>query len=139
MPTARHLLSTCVIDGKIYAIGGCTPQGQYFATVEVYDPVTDTWMKKSNMPTAKLLDYSACVVNGKIYAIGGYNGQTVLSTVEEYDPKTDKWTRKEDMPTPRCHMSISAVNGKIYAIGGCGQEKPWPSLAAVEERQSLSR
>jgi N-acetylneuraminic acid mutarotase len=127
------MLSTCVVDGKIHTIGGCTPQNQYFATVEVYDPATDTWMRKRNMPTARLLDNAACVVNGKIYAIGGYSGGQVLSTVEECDPKADTWTRKADMPTPRCHMSISAVNGKIYAIGGCNQRPDWPALSIVEE------
>ncbi|MFC1712816.1 sigma-70 family RNA polymerase sigma factor [Candidatus Poribacteria bacterium] len=132
MPTARNMLSTCVVEGKIYAIGGCTPQNQYFATVEVYDPATDTWTKEKNMPTARLLDHAACVVNGKIYAMGGYNGQ-MLSTLEEYDPKTDTWTRKADVLTPRCHMSISAVNGKIYAIGGCNQGPAYPSLSIVEE------
>jgi RNA polymerase sigma factor (sigma-70 family) len=138
MPTARYMLSACAVDGKIYAIGGITNQNQYFGAVEVYDPATDTWMKKRNMPTARLLDNAACVVNGKIYAIGGYNGQRgpngemPLSTVEEYDPKSDTWTRKADMPTPRCHMSISAVNGKIYAIAGWHSEA-FPSVSVVEE------
>ena len=136
MPTARHMLSACVVDGKIYAIGGCTPppQNQRFATVEVYDPAADTWTRKADMPTPRLLDNAACVVNGKIYAIGGHNrDRGVLSTVEEYDPKTDTWTRKADMPTPRCHMSISTVNGKIYAIGGVNQGPDWPAISVVEE------
>ena len=137
MPTARCMLSTCVVDRKIYAIGGCTPQGQYFATVELYDPATDIWIEKKEIPTARLLDNSACVVNGKIYVIGGHDGQTTLSTVEEYDPKTDTWTRKADMPTPRCHMSISAVNGRIYAIGGW-HTKAFPSVSVVEEYDPIT-
>ena len=46
MPTARAGLSTSVVSGKIYAIGG---EG---GTVEEYNPVTDTWTKKTRMPTA---------------------------------------------------------------------------------------
>ena len=135
MPTARYMLSTCVVDGKIYAIAGIRedPQFHFFANVEVYDPATDTWTRKADMPTATNLQNCASVVNGKIYAIGGNDIQgKFLSTIEEYDPEIDTWTRKADMPTPRSHLSTSAVNGKIYAIGGCSP-KPWPSLAVVEE------
>ncbi len=71
MPTGRADLSTPVVDGKIYAIGGTTTiGGAGFPTVEVYDPSTDTWEKKANMPTGRH-GLSTGVVDGKIYAIGG--------------------------------------------------------------------
>ena len=122
MPTARNALSTGVVNGKIYAIGGAkwkVDEGGrwlYFSTVEEYDPVTDTWTKKTDMPTARGW-FSASVVGGKIYAIGGDSGSD-RSTMEEYDPATDIWTKKTDMPTAREGLSTSVVNGKIYAIGG---------------------
>jgi len=71
MPTARWGLSTSVVNGKIYAIGG-----QYetyfsaFSTVEVYDPATDTWSRAASMPTERV-GLATSVVNGRIYAIGG--------------------------------------------------------------------
>jgi N-acetylneuraminic acid mutarotase len=119
MPTARFGLSTGVVDGKVYAIGGGkTMYGAYLSTVEEYDPATDTWTKKADMPTARN-GHAAGVVNGKIYVIGGEpSAQASIATVEEYDPATDTWTRKADMPTKRTFLCASAVNGKIYAIGG---------------------
>jgi len=130
MPTARWGLSTCVVDGKIYAIGGGqNPYSTYMSTVEVYDPKTDTWTKKANMLTGRAFA-GASVVNGKIYVVGGSTGpDTGISSVEEYDPATDTWTRKTNMPTARNVLSTSAVNGKIYAIGGAYTANP----AAVEE------
>jgi RNA polymerase sigma factor (sigma-70 family) len=117
MPTARCYLSTSVVDGKIYAIGGWSGATTQSA-VEEYDPARDTWTKKANMPTARRV-LSTSVANGKIYAIGGYGeNDAPLSTVEEYDPATDTWIRKADMPTARAWLATSAVNGKIYAIGG---------------------
>ncbi len=116
MPTARYSLSTSVVNGKIYAIGGTTVYGgTKLATVEEYDPATDTWTQKADMPTARS-GLSTSEVNGKIYAIGGVGG-TKLATVEEYDPATDTWTQKADMPTPRGALATSVVNGRIYAIG----------------------
>lgn len=115
IPGGKHWLSTSVVDGKIYAIGGKVGASAS-ATVEEYEPATDTWTRKTNMPTARW-GLSTSVVNGKIYAIGGSSWE-IFSTVEVYDPATDTWTKKPDMPTARCLLSTSAVNGKIYAIGG---------------------
>ena len=129
MPTARFFLGTCVVDGKIYAIGGAQRPYVGCATVEEYDPVTDTWTRKSNMSTARV-GPAVSVVNGKIYAIGGTSAGA--PSVEEYDPSTDKWTHKADMPTVRSFFTTSVVNGKIYAIGGAlGTDGP--AFSAVEE------
>ena len=123
MPTGRWELSTCVVDGKIYAIGGAIFL-EALRSVEVYDPATDTWTTKSDMPTARQA-LSTSVVNGKIYAIGGglleptFSSGKSLSTVEEYDPTTDTWTKKSDMPNKRGWHSAIVLDGKIYIIGGC--------------------
>jgi N-acetylneuraminic acid mutarotase len=133
MPTARARLSTSVVDGKIYAIGGSPHKDADVAAVEVYDPVTDTWAKKADMPRARTF-LSSSVVNGKIYVIGGliHPSVTMVSTVEEYDPTTDTWTRKADMPTARCTHSASVVDGKVYVIGGLtGVSGPF--VSTVEE------
>jgi len=113
MPTARYP-ATCAVNGKIYAIGGGrTPR----KIVEEYNPGTDTWTRKANMPTARG-NLSASAVNGKIYVIGGNNQAEHFRTVEEYDPVADTWRKRADMPTGRRGLSTSVVNGKIYAIGG---------------------
>ncbi|MEK7397919.1 MAG: IPT/TIG domain-containing protein, partial [Candidatus Poribacteria bacterium] len=116
MPTPRFGLSSSVVNGKIYAIGGYLSDLTGMGTVESYDPATNMWKKKSDMPTPRLV-LSTSVVNGKIYAIGGYaNGR--LSIVEEYDPATDTWTKKANMLTPKHWLTTCVVNGKIYAISG---------------------
>ena len=130
MPTGRWELSTCVVDGKIYAIGGAGPVYEALRTVEVYDPATDTWTTKSEMPTARQ-GLSTSVVNGRIYAIGGgaassvsYESVEVFSAVEEYDPATETWTTKSEMPTARVCHHASVVDGKIYVIGGSDASTP---------------
>lgn len=114
-------METCVLDGKIYSIGG-TYYSEPVNTLEVYDPATDTWSRKADMPTARQ-GLSANVVNGKIYAIGGgdvssYSNPKAFSTVEEYDPETDTWTTKTEMPTARGFHTANVIDGKIYVIGG---------------------
>jgi RNA polymerase sigma factor (sigma-70 family) len=129
MPTARHAHASGVVNGKIYVVGGfggkwmVMPDGTMrpkeewptLSIVEEYDPATDTWTRKSDMPTPRGL-LCAGVLNEKIYAIGA--GQPILNVVEEYDPAKDTWRRVNDMKTARNSFATSVANGKIYAIGG---------------------
>lgn len=119
MPNPRSHLSSSVVNGKIYAVGGLNMNiNVALATVEEYDPKTDTWTKKADMPTPRS-GLSTSAVNGRIYAIGGWSKVFAeLSAVEEYDPETDTWTKKADMPTSRGGLSTSVVNSNIYVIGG---------------------
>jgi len=134
MPTRRAMLSTCVVDGIIYAIGGGPAADQPAdAIVYAYDPETDVWTTKAPMPTPRG-GFSASVVDGIIYAIGGASGifSNSFSTVEAYDPATNTWTTKAPMPTPRMTLSASVVDGIIYAIGGCTVNQGGGALATVE-------
>ncbi|WP_178075758.1 Kelch repeat-containing protein [Paenibacillus oralis] len=86
-----------------------------------YDPETDKWTEKKNMPTARA-GVTATVYNDKIYVIGGYlDVGTKLqrtSKVEIYDPKLDTWTTAPNMPTARSWAAASTVGNKIYVMGG---------------------
>jgi hypothetical protein len=78
------------MNGKVYAIGGCVDvHGVTFSTVEAYDPETDSWTEKADMPTPRKA-VATSVVNGKIYAIGGsavaHWDTGGVSTVEQYEP-----------------------------------------------------
>ena len=60
-------------------------------TIEEYDPMTDTWTKKADMPTARFAPATSAV-NGFIYVIGGTPGfpeelpiHNAISIVHAYD------------------------------------------------------
>jgi RNA polymerase sigma factor (sigma-70 family) len=114
MPTARTHFSTSVVDGKIYAIGGYTANGNT-TNIEEYDPKTDKWTKKSDISTGGTGIMTA-VVNEKIYAFGDASGAD--RAVEVYDPKNDTWTKKGKMLTPRGNSVMAVLNDEIYIIGG---------------------
>ena len=125
MPTPRYTLSSCVINGKIYVIGGMISTFQMvtpeYATqaVEVYDPRTDTWAKKADMPAPRA-GAAAAVLNGKIYVFGGTDIDfgSATSTIFEYDPNSDAWTTGPDMPFNRLGLTANVIHGKVYIIGG---------------------
>ena len=129
IPTERWNLTSVVVDGKIYVIGGQEGVSPYEAlpTVEVYDPTTNTWEVKTPMSTPRW-GVIAAVVNDKIYAIGGRGGtfeggHYALGAVEEYDPKTNIWTYKTPMPTPRGWAGGSVIDDTIFVVGGRGTQR----------------
>jgi RNA polymerase sigma factor (sigma-70 family) len=148
MPTARWAFSMAVVNGKIYVMGGGTGitvlggaiyPDKSTSSVEEYDPVTDTWVKKGDMLLAFCGSASA-VVKDKIYLMGGGNEDHkdhAFSTVWEYDPIKDIWTKKADMPTPRSVLTAAVVNDRIYAIGG-GKSMLEPIMYSVVEEYDLT-
>src|ERR1700693_1235872 len=133
MPTVRGLFAVGAVNGMLYTVGGYTTIPQ--ATVEAYDPNTNSWTTKAPMPTARSSP-GVGVVNGILFAIGG----DAAGTVEAYDPVTNTWTTKQPMPTPRSGFGVGVVNGTIYAVGGLN---PGPSgglvvTGAVEAYDPLS-
>jgi len=121
---------TAVVNRKIYAMGWFTSIGggdvRPRSDVYEYDPKLNTWTKKADMPTARMV-VSAIAVNGKIYAVGGlssFNPYKKVSTVEIYDPNTDTWEKGVDLPDARGLHVGAVVDGKIYIIGGVSD---WPN------------
>jgi RNA polymerase sigma factor (sigma-70 family) len=139
MPTARQALVAAAADGIIYTIGGwagnrATGGGAGLTTVEAYDPATDTWTRKADMP-AERSHMTIAVVDGIIYVIGGHVSTVppwVTSVVEAYDPATDTWTRKADMPTARYLLAACVVDGRIYVSGGFTEFGGGDCLPTVE-------
>jgi PKD repeat protein len=149
IPTKRELISGCVINDKIYVIGGwdgtAASTGKTLSTLEEYDPATDTWAEKAPMPTARW-GTASVAVDGKIYVIGGaldWPIKEFYTSVEIYDPETDNWTTQSPPPNqgmlPRWGFSASMVNGKVYLMGGNQvtdyppMDQPVPSVRTVEE------
>ena len=117
--TPRWVSSSCVLNNKIYLIGGWDGENR-LNTVECYDPLTDNLSKCQDIPTARS-GLTCSVVNDKIYAFGGYNGD-YLVTVECYYPLTDTWSTCSNILKARSQLTSAVVKGKIYLIGG-GNEK----------------
>jgi N-acetylneuraminic acid mutarotase len=133
LPTRRFVLAAEALNGLVYAVGGLDAEN--LATVEAYDPATNTWTPKTPMPTRRG-ELGVAAVNGILYAIGGIDYGTGGTApigdgwVEAYDPITDSWTTKSPMPTPRSDFGIAVVNGIIYTIGGGGGTCAVPTFGA---------
>ena len=132
MPTPREAAQAAVVDGIIYVFGGFSMKAgkwEYPVHVEAYNPLTDTWTRKKDMPISRIY-FGLGVVAGKIYLIGGSEGFRLdhikrMDRVDVYDPATDTWAKgPPKMPTGREYIRVEVVNNRIYVIGGSG----WPPV-----------
>jgi len=144
MSAARCFLSTVAVDGKMYVIGGGTRSESVslptlaLQSVEVYDPATDTWTKKADMPRPGGTG-SCCVTDGIIYYAGGGDAPIIgtgtdrgVPLVDAYNPATDTWMTTAPMLTARAFFSICATSGRVYALGGCLGAYDSSELSSVE-------
>lgn len=133
MPTPRAELGVAVLDGRLYAIGG--ESGSRLATVEVYDPATDTWTARAPMPTARA-GLAVGAANGKIYAIGGRvtgDSNQPLSTVNEvYDPANDQWTTAAPLP-----LGTGRSCGRMAGASAGARVYVWPGQCSSPPRATL--
>ncbi len=127
MPTSRSWAPAVEYNGKIYVIGGCSSnKPEQFknpvATLEVYDPVTDTWQSLAPMPSPRIAPV-AVALNGEIYVIGGFDPYYYWSanpTVEIYNIATNTWRKGPRLPYGCSWAAGVVLNGKIYVLGGVG-------------------
>jgi hypothetical protein len=114
----KGALSVTAYKGLIYLFGGSDENWGAYSAVYAYNPKTDTYTKKKNMPTPRFA-FQTYLVNGKIYALGGSNfWGTSLSKIEVYDPIADSWETRPKMPKYLAFFAGTVINDKIYVIGG---------------------
>ena len=154
MPTPRTNAKAAVVNGTIYVFGGYNSKDKFLQNwkmadhVEVYDPRTDTWTQKKEMPISRFY-FGLGVVAGKIYLIGGTTGlgegqEQRMDRVDIYDPATDTWAKGPKMPTRRNPGGVAVVSTRIYVIGGEGWPLPqvWGAdqfLGSIEAYDPINR
>jgi C-terminal processing protease CtpA/Prc/N-acetylneuraminic acid mutarotase len=115
---------TLLPDGTVLVTGG-TNNLTAFATVERYNPATDTWTSAAPMVAARTNHTATLLDNGKVLVVGGYPGpvgdQPPLASAELYDPATNSWSIAGALATARhAHTATRLPSGKVLVVGGRG-------------------
>ena len=122
MPNPRNHLSGAAVDGLVYAIGGqyghdAGVQDQKF--LDVYDPATDTWTRKADLPSARShFEPGTMVHNDKIIIAGGRRGGFFFDDVTEYDPATDQWTERCELPENLLAPAAKVFGDRLIVANG---------------------
>lgn len=120
----------CAVNGKIYAIGASdliyTSAPQVVAPVKsvyMYDPDTDTWTQKADIPIGTVYNERA-VIGNYIYVVGGVPAgpsdelATYIKDIYRYDTINDTWSKVVDAPYGLHGAALAELNGYIYMVGG---------------------
>jgi N-acetylneuraminic acid mutarotase len=130
MPTKRSGTVACVVDGRVFVIGGGfkQPDGmfRFLPTVEIYDPKSDTWETGPDMLQPH--DYPGGALMGDhIYILGGHHPDATRSGpktdpgfafCERLDLRSGRWEEIAPLPTPRFALTGAVYEGNLLAMGG---------------------
>ena len=112
-------------NGKIYVIGGSTPDIVDLRLNQEYDPATDRWRERAPLPRG-LTHAAATALNNRVYVIGAFTAAghgAATDAVFEYDPASDAWRTIAPLESPRGSVGVTVLDGKIHAVGGRGVDK----------------
>jgi N-acetylneuraminic acid mutarotase len=110
------------INGRIYVAGGWT-NDRLSKRLYVYDPGTDTWARKADMPfTVDRRAGHQGMINGKLYVYAGAtvnaDGSAGPHRFFRYDPATNRWATLARPSYAREGGAAGVIDGKLYLVGG---------------------
>lgn len=122
LPKQLTAAGGAALNGKFYVVGGYEGPSAFnnriTASVEIYDPVLNTWSAGTRMPTARanmvvgVIGNKLCVASGNI-ADGSHDPSVVV-----YDPITDRWSRAAAEPTARSNAAAAVMGIRLFVAGG---------------------
>ncbi|KAK2796649.1 hypothetical protein FQN51_009090 [Onygenales sp. PD_10] len=135
LPIALNHPNVAAVHGRIYVLGGLTPdpEGAWRSVPDswVYDPESDVWESIQPMPAGQERGSAAVGVDGHIIWLAGGmkilvpregGEQTSVNLVSAYDTVSDTWlslpTAVQNMPGRRDHAGAAVIHSKFYVVGG---------------------
>ncbi|XP_007236437.2 kelch-like protein 24a [Astyanax mexicanus] len=101
--------------GRMFVIGGEPDENSCTDKVQCYDPETDSWLLRANVPISKR-NIAAVSLNNLVYVCGG-----LTKSIYCYDPAQDFWMPVVNTFSRQECCGMSVCNGKIFILGGRGE------------------
>lgn len=130
--------ATLLPNGKVLIAGGNDLNGNELSSVELYDPVSNSFAPAASTPTmnhARSAATATLLNNGKVLIAGGENNSNqVLASVDLYDGASNSFVPAASLPTMnQARFNATATllpSGKVLIAGG--QELPPKTLSSTE-------
>jgi N-acetylneuraminic acid mutarotase len=119
-----------LLDGRVLVAGGMAledmPTSTLTASVEIYDPVSNTWSAAPSLSQPRYLYSLERLPNGQVLVVGGardseccWNAESFVRAIEVYDPVADQWRTVANLPQPRVYPATTRLSdGRIWLSGG---------------------
>jgi N-acetylneuraminic acid mutarotase len=105
--------------GKGYFCCGKDGPSNYSNNLWQYDPATNSWLQKTDIPGAKRYGGIAFVIGNYAYFGTGTDENILTNDFYKYDPTTNLWTTLGNFPgSGRFSGSTFVISGKGYMVFG---------------------
>ena len=138
MQEARVLFQLNVLQGMLYATGGCNRTGG-LSSVECYCPKKNEWSQVARL-NSLIWGHAGGCLGDNLYVSGGScslrGPMQGGKTLHCYDPVADQWEFRALMNEPRELHAMIGTKDRLYAMGGYREDRS--HVLAVEYYMSLS-
>ncbi len=111
----RHGHSAIAYGNKLLVVGGYSDSGP-MALVQEYDIASQSWLKKTDMPTPRGF-FGLVQIDQKIYAIGGRVPDN-RGPIAVFDISNNSWQKLNPLIHKRNRFGITSMEDNIYIVGG---------------------
>jgi hypothetical protein len=126
---AAHTATT-LSSGRVLIIGGMAAGGAALATVELFDPTTNTIQPFGSLAEPRAGHTATLLSDGRVLIAGGYNGK-YLGSLEVFDPSQRQFRLAGSLMEGRSgHTATLLPDGRVLFVGGVG--RGWTFLRSAE-------
>jgi hypothetical protein len=123
-PLPRFEAMGAVLDGKLAVMGGFTSNTFALTSrVDTYDPLTDSWGRRADLPGAQT-HVGIAVAGETMYAVGGLLNFPLTPWGETWvlDVRSDTYSPGPPLPESRSAMVLALAGRTLFAFGGLGPD-----------------
>jgi len=135
-PFQRRALTVTAHAGKVWVLGGMNAAEGIERTVNVYDPVANTWSEGPALPGARRNGFSpaACSAGGHLYVSMG-DGKVL-----RLNEKTRSWMEIGELKQARIvHRMVPASDAMLLVLGGAARGAGTAGNVALTEAIPLPK
>lgn len=126
---AAHTATT-LPSGQVLMAGGMADAGGRIATVELFDPASNTVQELSPLAERRAGHTATALGDGRVLIAGGYDG-TYLASLEAWDPSARQFRPAGALREARSgHTATLLRDGRVLFVGGVGPG--WTFLRSAE-------
>jgi large repetitive protein len=128
MKVGRALAAaTRLADGRVLVVGGEDQNYAMLASVELYDPKSDTFSDAAPLPEPRDHHTATLLANGQVLVVGGGEGSEIslpdgngtLDSAVLYDPAANTWKTTGHLHHARAgHRAALLDDGRVLVVGG---------------------
>ena len=129
-PTARLMMASTVLDGKVWVMGGLR-EGAALQIVQSYDPQTGAWQSGPPLPVP-LHHAVAVAYRGEVVIIGGASDNIAQASNKVFALRGNNWVALPALKHSRAAPGAAVVGDKIVVVGGQNNKQVVPQTEVYD-------